>query len=304
MYHLSRQPRFWTRVDSGDYNLKNPSYKKIKHFLPVLPPTITHLKLRFVPCDETELPEKDVFLPIKERCPKLKVLMFHASFLSYKSQNREKFCIFDHLPKSVRVFSFQKGELESFNFITDKRSRPFYPLVVLDLSDSVIPHDQYFFNIFERMVHLQELRLAKCAIWDNDVLRLNPYVMSNLRVLDLEEAKISYVAFQFIALWCKKLEELYLCDSTITDEDIIFEEVNNLECLEKVCIRGTAVSHVGIISLLRNCDALKRIHISYFFKRQRSSTVPRSMTNKVKCILGSNSCKHYSKRNYMKENRY
>lgn len=302
MYHLSRQPRFWTRVDSGDFNLKTMTYNRIKNFIAMLPSTITHLKLRYIPCDRVEFNEKDVFLPIKERCPNLKVLVFHACFLSYKGENRDIFCIFDHLPKSVRIFAFQKGELESFNFLTDNWSVQFYPLVVLDLSDSVLPRDPNFFAIFERMVNLKELRLAKCAIWDNDVVRLNPYVMSNLEILDLEDAKISYVAFQFISVWCIKLKQLYLCDTTLTDEDIIFEEGNNLELLEKICIRNTAVTDVGIVKLLRNCDSLKYICISYHFQLPRSSTVPRSMTNKVRCILGSNSCRHYSKRNYMKEN--
>ncbi|GFY47381.1 hypothetical protein TNIN_249211 [Trichonephila inaurata madagascariensis] len=255
-YHLTRCHVLWKHVDAHDMQLTSYQVQKL---VPILPSCVMYLRICSLSTQQ-RIPflTPHTAIEIRERCPQLKTLIIESAFIA-KHINFTDITVED-LPQKLSVLSLRKSFFHTDQFFCSV-SHPTVPKIkVLDCSSCwcVCDNDIPFFS---RLSDLQEIYLANCPISDAGVVTLLKGV-ENLKVLDLENTEIGAQTISTLSQNCSLLEKLYLGNTRITDEHLLFIQNSSLPMLQIICLRKTHISCVGLRYLISCLNTLKYMNVS------------------------------------------
>lgn len=166
------------------------------------------------------------------------------------------------LPK-LRILSFRQVLFSEFHILSLFSKNILPEIVVLDLSYSKpLSMGKTKIGLFYTLVNLEELYLAGWKITDINLVYFFRSV-KKLRVLDLEDSRVTGKTISVLKKHCGALEELYLgyCRD-IREIPRNNEDKQLFPNLKALCMKGTCVTPRGVEGLAAACPSLKFVNVS------------------------------------------
>lgn len=294
-YRITRYPVFWRRIFAKVFQ-PDSALKLIN----ILQSHVTYINLSFedVPKD-SYVNVKEFSMLLREKCPHLESLII----------NKIKFCVniaaqklefWMQLHENLKVLSLRNTdftlifpEFEENELLNDENI--FSKIEVLDFTGSNI--HIWSPTTFLHLTSLKVLRLCRVLLHPCFFDPVLPYIMQQLQILDLESTIAGSDTFDTIRRYGVHLTELYMCETLIEDEALVFVDTC-LPRLKKICLRGNDVTSVGIMSLIKWCPSLDHVYVG------REEVDPRNdysdcNSEKVHVINGYRFCNHFKEVEYI-----
>ena len=248
----SRCPVLWKTVDVKFSWCGASQTKVAASFIENLPSCIMHLKLDFSLVFDNWVEQLDFEAfssRLKEKCPRLRVLILHNADLSVSFPTAIDVCVY-FFP-SLQALAFRSCKFADSSVISDMcgcnivesyRKQPFSKMSCLK-------------NLY--LVDNKNICINVCSLFDQDIA-----FMSRLEILNLHRRLISSRTFQALRQHASNLTELYLCENTrLHDSDLALRNFE-FPCLKIICLANSFwISATGIVSLLQSCPSLQRVYV-------------------------------------------
>lgn len=329
---LAKEDILWIKVDA---HVKSPN--EVAKLIKRLPKIVTHLRICCSSLD-VRLPLwlPDVTAALRRRCPNLESLIIEKVFFQEQScdvrirtqdekkfhrvclprnppdedDDAELFCAScaseestldqfapEYLPEKLRVMSLRDSQFFTSHF--ECRIDVLIPHIeVLDLSpylcvtENIVP-------FFSRLTNLTELYLPRCPVTSKGIEKLLQ-VVTNLKVLDLENTGVCSETFKAIKRYGQSLEKLYFGSTFVEDSYLTYENENEFDNLRILCLRSTYVTPQGLKRLFYFYPHLHSVDVSQC-EVEEIWTNQRYFFMHSKLLFNNNACcDHFRKNNHHK----
>ena len=275
-------------------------------FVRALPPCVTHLRLSFEDTEDPYINITKLLKKLQERCPDIRVLIFHRARLKAKDCSYSIVHLCESLLTNMRVLVMHYCKLKKHLMIYNKDTVT-SKIEVLDVTGSAslikVPYDDY--NLYFRPLFRDVPRLKKVhfsEMYENDeIFSEDPSKISHLELLNLERNFVGPKTFRAIQKYGSNLIELYICYTVLNDNDLIFEDaVDILPQLKKICLRATPVTFRGIHSLMESCPSVQHIHVgSYQIENSQAVGYHLCNSERIHVVQKNDFCYHFSEIDYI-----
>lgn len=226
---VTRSPTLWKKVDVKFYLSRKSLNTMTMCFVNKLPSCVTSIRLDYSNLDSTEeLNFEEFCVRLRKRCPHLEMLILeHVHFP-------------DNLPSVIGLCT------------------QFLP----DLKILVFRHST-FSNCSTREKFGDISKIEVLDVSDCEVGRFKKIQFSNmpqLRVLNLRNSGFVSPAFLSLQEHGLNLEELYLCNTVVYPEDLIFSN-SMFPRLKIICLCSNFSTVKGIFSAIQSCQSLQKLYI-------------------------------------------
>lgn len=284
---------------SRDLTSSERSETALKH-VQMLSPYVSHLMIDFdIKQHYLNLPEFSAEL--RKRCPELEALIFRRATLMIPKYYSGISYLFRLLPVNIRVLVLHFNFVYESFCVFDNSDHMFdiSKIEILDLSET--NWSEIFINegMFMQLKRLRQLRLVGCRAKENSLKNIQ-FFMTQLEVLDLEDTKTGSVLFQVIRNYGFNLTKLYVCNTFLEDNDIIFnDDLTFFPRLQVICLRSCYVTYNAIGELIKSCPNLQRVYVGSV---SSDPVYDYTLCNseKVHIIKSDSFCYHFQKVDYMR----
>lgn len=253
-YEVSRRPFFWRRIDVKYSASKRLDSQRANRLIKVLPSFVTHLRLEFGPRRKKRFPK--LSMTLRERFPNLQVLILRDISINHLAFDKALDSPFLGIfPENLQILILQHCRFNAYHSRFRKGSSLKVEVFDIGRSPDLSANAIY---IASMLPQLRKFGASGITFLDNKNVFF-PYVISKLEVLDLEGAIINSETFAKIWQFGQNLKELYICHTSIQDEDFNEAVKNPLPHLETLCIRGTGVTVKSVNFLLSSNVPLKQV---------------------------------------------
>lgn len=221
-----------------------------------LPSCVTHIKLHFRSRRSyvEKLYFEELCLKLQEKCPQLEMLFLQQTQLSNDLPSVIDLCT-EFLGK-VKVLVFH------YSMFSDCSARgQLDDVSKIEILDITRCHFEFFQSPqFSKMPYLKKLHLRNSnenySWFENDITFLE-----QLEVLTLRNAIISFGKFQTLCNHGHHLQQLYLCYTDLTDNDLNFSDAV-FPHLKTICLNLCyRVTIEGIVPLIQSCQSLENVYV-------------------------------------------